>query len=123
MRRMTMEDVKGMTCDFITPAVAASVLKMDTGRLIGYAKAGELPFPVQISGNRVKISRKGFLAWHDRKEPEPEADEKMMQELHKMNVQLTGIAVMMAFMMPRLAPGYMDRVTEIVDKLDKEVKQ
>ena len=60
---------------------------------------------------------------YQRDDGKPEADEKMMQELHKMNVQLTGIAVMMAFMMPRLAPGYMDRVTEIVDKLDKEVKQ
>ena len=58
---MTMEDIKAMTDDFITPATAAAVMKMDTGRLIGYARSGQLPFPVQISGNRVKIGRIGFL--------------------------------------------------------------
>ena len=61
MIRMTMEDIKAMTDDFITPATAASVMKMDTGRLIAYARDGQLPFPVQISGNRVKIGRIGFL--------------------------------------------------------------
>lgn len=58
---MTMDDIKAMSGDWITPATAAAVLRMDTGRLIQYARNGELPFAVRISGNRVLISRKSFL--------------------------------------------------------------
>ena len=58
---MTMADIKAMTDDWITPATAAKVMKMDVSRLIQYAREGQLPFAVQISGNRVKISRQGFL--------------------------------------------------------------
>lgn len=58
---MTMADIKAMTDDWITPATAAKVMKMDVSRLIQYAREGQLPFAVQISGNRVKISRRGFL--------------------------------------------------------------
>jgi hypothetical protein len=56
-----MADIKAMTDDWITPATAAKVMKMDVSRLIQYAREGQLPFAVQISGNRVKISRRGFL--------------------------------------------------------------
>ena len=72
MERLTMADVKAMNCDFISPSVAAGVLKMDTGRLIQYAREGQLPFPVQISGNRVKISRQGFLKTYGYADPEEE---------------------------------------------------
>ena len=58
---MTMADIKAMEDDWLTPATVAGALRMDTGRLIEYARQGQLPFPVQISGNRVKISRRGFL--------------------------------------------------------------
>ena len=58
---MTMSDIKTMEDDWLTPATVAGVLRMDTGRLIEYARQGQLPFPVVISGNRVKISRRGFL--------------------------------------------------------------
>ena len=58
---MTMSDIKAMKDDWLTPATVAEVLRMNTGRLIEYARQGQLPFPVVISGNRVKISRRGFL--------------------------------------------------------------
>ena len=58
---MTLDDIKAMPDDFITPATAASVMRMDTGRLIQYARDGALPFPVVCTGNRVKIPRIGFL--------------------------------------------------------------
>ena len=58
---MTLDEIKAMNEDFISAAQAASVMKMDVGRLIGYARKGELPFPAVISGNRVKIPRAGFL--------------------------------------------------------------
>ena len=67
---MTMADIKAMDGDWITPATAAAVLRMDTGRLIQYARNGELPFAVRISGNRVLISRKSFLEAYGCAEPE-----------------------------------------------------
>ena len=111
---MTMEDVKAMTADFITPAVAASVLKMDTGRLIGYAKAGELPFPVQISGNRVKISRKGFLDCYGYGEPEESKEDpqiaKLQKEVHLVNAALMATNIMLMNIMQKVSPETMDAI-------------
>ena len=59
--KVTFEQISRMNDDWITPAVAASAMRMDPGRLIEYARSGQLPFAVQISGNRVKIARESFL--------------------------------------------------------------
>ena len=111
---VTMEDVKTMTADFITPAVAASVLKMDTGRLIGYAKEGQLPFPVQISGNRVKISRKGFLDCYGYGEPEePKEDPQianLQKEVHLVNAALMATNIMLMHIMQKVSPETMDAI-------------
>lgn len=98
MIRMTMNDVAEMTCDFITPAVAASVLKMDTGRLIEYARKGQLPFPVQISGNRVKISRRGFMECYGYAEPEEKKTtaEQLLAEVHQINTAVNALALIVA---------------------------
>ena len=98
MIRMTMNDVAEMTCDFITPAVAASVLKMDTGRLIEYARKGQLPFPVQISGNRVKISRLGFMECYGYAEPEKTKTtaEQLLAEVHQINTALKALGLIVA---------------------------
>ena len=74
---MTMADIKAMTDDWITPATASSAMRMDVGRLIQYAREGQLPFAVQISGNRVKISRKSFLQCYGHWEEEKAADSRM----------------------------------------------
>lgn len=116
---MTMNDVAEMTCDFITPAVAASVLKMDTGRLIGYARKGELPFPAVVSGNRVKIPRLAFLKAYglieeDRQEA-AQMDQvlELMKEIRKLvndlNVGLAGLIAIELASNPKAA--------ELLDKL------
>lgn len=114
---MTMDDVKAMTCDFITPAVAASVLKMDTGRLVAYAKAGQLPFPVQISGNRVKISRIGFLKQYGYADPEEEKPEdkqmkQLLTEVHMMNMGLKSLNTLMIAVVDQLSPGFAEGLLE-----------
>ena len=112
---MTMDDVKAMTCDFITPAVAASVLKMDTGRLVAYAKAGQLPFPVQISGNRVKISRIGFLKQYGYADPEEEKPEdkqmkRLLEEVHLMNIGVTAMNTVLMAIADNLMPGFAEEM-------------
>ena len=82
MPRMTLDDVKAMSTDWITPAVAASVLEMDSGRLIEYARTGQLPFATRISGNRVKICRKSFLdayGYGEEAKKEPTTEQLMEQ--------------------------------------------
>lgn len=116
---MTMDDVKAMTCDFITPAVAASVLKMDTGRLVAYAKAGQLPFPVQISGNRVKISRIGFLKCYGYAEPEEEKPkdpqlEQLLKEVHQMAVGMVAMNAMMMAVADHMIPGFAAGMEEMI---------
>ena len=90
-----------MTCDFITPAVAASVLKMDVGRLIGYAKEGQLPFPVQISGYRVKISRKGFLECYGYGDPEETDGDRAMKRIDERLNRITTLMEMLLEEMQR----------------------
>ena len=124
---VTMEDVKAMTADFITPAVAASVLKMDTGRLIGYAKEGQLPFPVQISGNRVKISRKGFLDCYGYGEPEEKPGDqqiaKLEKELHNVNVALTAMNMMLMGILSEIAPAQYRSLQDKILNVAKEELQ
>ena len=93
---MTLDEIKAMNEDFISAAQAASVMKMDVGRLIGYARKGELPFPAVISGNRVKIPRKAFLAAYCPEEQEkekPDSAAMIAAELHTMTMLLTAIAM------------------------------
>ena len=96
MITMTLDDIKAMKDDFITPATAAKVMKMDPGRLVQYARNGELPFRVVISGNRVKIPRKAFLAAYCPEEQEkekPDSAAMIAAELHTMTLLLTAIAM------------------------------
>lgn len=81
---MTMEDIRAMPGDWITPATAAAVMHMDAGRLIEYAKTGQLPFACRISGRRVLISRKSFLeayGYEDSEEPKPDIQTEILKEL------------------------------------------
>lgn len=91
---MTMADIKAMTDDWITPATAAKVMKMDVSRLIQYAREGQLPFAVQISGNRVKISRESFLKAYgclEEEKKKPDSLELISAELHTMVLLLTSL--------------------------------
>ena len=104
---MTLDDIKAMTEDFITPATAAKVMKMDPGRLIQYARDGALPFQVVISGNRVKIPRKAFLEAYGALEEEKEEDrtlETILKELHQTNVMLDALCIVCTGLMRHLAP-------------------
>ena len=111
---MTMEELKTVEDDFLTASQAAGVLKMDTGRLIGYAKEGQLPFPVQISGNRVKISRKGFLDCYGYGEPEePKEDPQianLQKEVHLVNAALMATNIMLMHIMQKVSPETMDAI-------------
>jgi len=95
---MTLDDIKAMTGDWITPATAAKVLKMDPGRLIWYVKNKQVPFSVRISGNRALISRKSFLACYDG-EAEKNQNANMQEivaELREIAAELRGIRQMLA---------------------------
>ena len=122
---MTMDDVKAMTCDFITPAVAASVLKMDTGRLIEYARKGQLPFPVQISGNRVKISRRGFMECYGYAEPEEKKDtmQQLLDEVRQVNKALNTISLLMIRMIHVLDEDGFKEMLDAAETVEGGMKQ
>lgn len=81
MNNVTMDDIKAMKDDWLTPATVASVLHMNPGRLIWYAKNGQLPFPAVVSGTRVKISRIGFLKAYGYIEEETQKNATVLEEL------------------------------------------
>lgn len=130
--RMTLEEIKAIKDDFLSASTVASVLRMDTGRLIGYAKSGQLPFPVVVTGNRVKIPRIAFLKQYGLIEEEREEKNSLEQigtkldelkgELHAQTVaQNAQNAFLMALLM-EMAPNILDRVQEILTKTGGELQ-
>lgn len=62
---MTLNDIKGMDTDVITPAAAAQVLKCNPHwiRVAARQRRDLLGFPVIVLGSRVKIPRLAFIAY------------------------------------------------------------
>ena len=98
---LTMNDIKAMKDDWLTPATVANVLRMDPGRLIWYARDGQLPFPVVLSGNRVKIGRIGFLKAYGYEAQEEHIDKA--QCLRQIEERLDQIAQLLKEVLERRA--------------------
>ena len=114
---MTLDDVKAMTGDFITASVAASVLRMDVSRLIGYAKAGQLPFPTVISGNRVKIPRLAFMKQYGLIEEEREDAGKLdeiLKVLQHIDAALSALSLMTRFLIQETIPDDRKPIMEYI---------
>lgn len=62
---MTLNDIKTMESDVITPAIAAQVLKCDPNWIRVAARQDKtmLGFPVVLIGHRVKIPRMAFIRY------------------------------------------------------------
>lgn len=62
---MTLNDIKAMESDVITPAIAAQVLKCDPNWIRVAARQDKtmLGFPVVLIGHRVKIPRMAFIRY------------------------------------------------------------
>lgn len=64
-KRMTLNDLLLLNAPVIPGTWAAQAMGMDPTRLIGYARERPdlVPYPYQLSGNRMKIPRVPFLKW------------------------------------------------------------
>ena len=64
-KRMTLNDLLLMNTPVIPGTWAAQAMGMDPTRLIGYARERPelVPYPYQLSGNRMKVPRIPFLKW------------------------------------------------------------
>ena len=60
---MTVDELKAMNCEVITPAVAAAVLRCDPHyiRVAARTNPGLLGFPTVLIGSRVKIPRLALI--------------------------------------------------------------
>ena len=73
--RYTLADVRDMTEDTITPAIAADVLGC-TGHLLGrkcHEEPQDVQFPFICIGNKTIIPREGFIRWAEGRRYEPQA--------------------------------------------------
>lgn len=66
---MTLEDVKAMDRGFLIPREVAELMGCDPQWLRVKARQNpeELPFPVWLVGNRVKVPKAAFIAWMEGK--------------------------------------------------------
>ena len=64
-KRMTLNDLLLLNAPVIPGTWAAQAMGMDPTRLIGYARERPelVPYPYQLSGNRMKVPRVPFLKW------------------------------------------------------------
>lgn len=64
-KKMTLNDLLLLNAPVIPGTWAAQAMGMDPTRLIGYARERPelVPYPYQLSGNRMKIPRIPFLKW------------------------------------------------------------
>lgn len=67
---MTLESVKSMTDEVITPAVASELLGCDPQwlRIAARTRPDLLGFPVIVMGSRVKIPRRAFIRFMEGKQ-------------------------------------------------------
>lgn len=66
---MTLDDIKAIDREFLTPAQVAEVLGCDPQGIRVWARQRPegLGFPVCLVGSRIKIPRRAFVAWMDGK--------------------------------------------------------
>lgn len=125
--RMTLEEMKALKRDYITPEEMHDITGYDISTIRYYARTGQFKFPViapDKPGARVKISRIGFINFWENREPEPEPDpiEKLVAEIHAQTVaQNAQNAFLMALLM-EMAPNIRDRVQEILTKTGGELQ-
>lgn len=60
---MTLEDLRYMNCEVLTPEIVAKIIKCDPHwiRITARNNPSRLGFPVILIGNRVKIPRLAFI--------------------------------------------------------------
>ena len=68
-RRLTLEDVRGMAEDMLTPAIVADVIGCSgftLGRM-AHEEPEKIPFPSFCVGRNTYFPRSGFINWMDGK--------------------------------------------------------
>ena len=62
---MTLNDIKAMDKEFISPAVVAQVIGCDPQsiRIQARKNPAALGFPVSVQGTRTRIPRRAFVRW------------------------------------------------------------
>lgn len=74
MLRLTLDDLRQMPDEYITPNTAARVIGCNPHyiRVAAHTDSSLLGFPVTIIRSRVKIPRRAFIAYTEGKELSPE---------------------------------------------------
>lgn len=68
---MSLDDIKAMECETITPNVAAAILNCDPQsiRVVAHTEPESLGFPVIVMRSRTKIPRRAFIEFMERGGP------------------------------------------------------
>lgn len=68
---MTLDDLKGLDREMITPAVAAGIIGCDPHsiRVAAHTEPESLGFPVIVMGTRTRIPRRAFIRFLENGDP------------------------------------------------------
>ena len=113
---MTVDEIREMDDDYLTAAQVAGALKMDVGKLVGYAKEGLLPFPTIMSGNRVKISRTGFLKAFGYEAEERKRKDGIEEQLKELTKEVRVLGVVLMGILLHTAPEIAGKLMEQAEK-------
>ena len=114
----TIDQIRDMRDDFLKAEDVANCMKIKPDRFREYARNGQLPFPVVVSGNRIKVSRAAFLEWVDGKKAdylhENTMEMQLMELIKEIRAQNCILLAMAIAQNPEIAEVVTKKVEELV---------
>ena len=114
----TIDQIRDMRDDFLSAETVAGCMKIKPNRFRDYARNGQLPFPVVVSGSRIKVSRTAFLEWVDGKKAdylhENTMEMQLMELIKEIRAQNCILLAMAIAQHPEIAEIVTQKVEEAV---------
>ena len=112
----TVDQIRELREDFLNAETVAGCMKIKPDRFREYARNGQLPFPVRISGNRVTVSRTAFLDWVDGKKADYLHENTMEMQLMELIKEIRAQNCILLAMAIANHPEIADIVTKKVEE-------
>ena len=112
----TVDQIRDMREDFLKAEDVANCMKIKPDRFREYARNGQLPFPVRISGNRITVSRTAFLDWVDGKKADYLHENTMEMQLMELIKEIRAQNCILLAMAIAQNPDIAEVVTKKVEE-------
>lgn len=117
---MTVDEIRAMTKEYLTPSEVSSVTGWSVDKVRGYAREGGFEFPViapKRPGSKILISRIGFLNyWTGVKQDPKQTPAELLGEISR---QLSIQNLLLSAAISKYAPASLSLFSEQIKELEK----